>query len=391
MTDFLIRCFVKDNENINDPAVRETYGKFSGIVGIVMNFVLASVKFVVGIFFNSAAVIADAANNLTDSMSAVVTLVGFKLSGKPADKEHPYGHQRMEYISGLLVSFIIIFIGIELFKTSVRKVITPENLTVGVSLFVVLAGTSLVKLWMCFFYKRIGKLISSGVVLASSKDCFNDVIATFAVLLSAVVSYFAGFNFDGYAGAVVALYIIYSGATLVKETVNPLLGAAPSRELIDEICRIIRAAEGVDGMHDLIVHTYGPNKYFASVHVEVDAKQELLAGHEISDNIERDVKRITGVDLVVHLDPVIKDDKAVNDAREMVASILNEIDSRITYHDFRMVEGTAHTNLIFDICVPADLNLSNGELTDTVIHKIHAKDRAFECIITVDKNYGSYI
>ena len=387
MTGFLIKHFVKDFENIENGKVRESYGKLSGVVGIACNVLLSAAKFLTGFIFGSIAVMADAANNLSDAMSSVVTLIGFKLSGKPADKEHPYGHERIEYIAGLVVSFLILFIGIELIKTSVVKVIIPEESKAGIATFVVLLASVCIKIWMYIFNLKIGKKIDSTVIRATAQDSLNDAIATFAVLVSVVITYFSGFNLDGYMGVAVALYIIFSGLKLIKDTADPLLGTAPSSELTEKIQSKILSFDGVEGIHDLIIHKYGPNKCFASVHLEVSARQDILVSHDIADTIERDFKREMGIDLVVHIDPLVKDDETVNSAREMLTEILFEIDPIITHHDFRMVKGTSHSNLIFDICVPADYKICDSELTDMIITAIHARERSYECVITIDKNY----
>lgn len=388
MTKLLIRLFVKDSENTSNPKVREAYGKLSGTVGITVNILMAAAKMIVGVMYGWSSVIADAVNNMTDSLTAVVTVVGFRLSGKPADKEHPYGHERIEYICALLVSFAIIFIGIELSKSSIAEIMSPTKTSIGAPLFAVLVVSSVIKLWIYFFNRYVSYRISSRTIYATGREALNDAVATGAVLLSAALSQVVDFNLDGYAGFAVSLYVIYTGVSLVKETANPLLGTLPSAEVIEKITDIITSAEGVDGYHDLIVHTYGPNRHFSSVHIEVDANEDLLTCHEISDNIERDVKRRTGVELVVHIDPLFKDDEAVSKARAMVEQILSDIDIRLTFHDFRMVSGKSQTNLIFDICVPYDFHLSNGEIVDTVIHRVHQVDRALECIITVDKAWN---
>lgn len=389
MTNFLITHFVKDFQNINDKKVRESYGKLSGITGIVCNVLLAVAKFLVGVIFKSVSVMADAANNFTDAMSSVVTLIGFKLSGKPADKEHPYGHERIEYVAGLVVSFLILFIGVELIKTSVAKAFSNQQPETGILAFAVLVASVCVKLWMYFFNRSIGKKINSTVISATAQDSLNDAIATFAVLVSAVVAFFSNVNLDGIMGIAVSLYIIYSGINLIKDTADPLLGSAPSDELTQEIAEKVLGYDGVDGIHDLIIHNYGPKRCFASVHIEVCAKQDILVSHDIADNIERDFKADMGIDLVVHLDPIIKDDETINGAKSMVEEILSQIDESITYHDFRMVKGTTHSNLIFDVCVPADFPMSDDELIDIIIRKVHFCERGYECVITVDKNYSS--
>ncbi len=391
MTEFLIKHFVKDYDNVSNVKVREGYGKLSGVVGITCNVLLSVAKFLTGLVFSSISVMADAANNLSDAMSSVVTLIGFKLSGKPADKEHPYGHERIEYVSGLVVSFLILFIGIELIKTSLAKVFHPEVSHVGAVTFVVLILSILVKLWMFFFNRHIGKKIDSTVICATAQDSLNDVIATSAVLISAIITYFSDFNLDGYMGVAVSVYIIYAGINLIKDTADPLLGVAPSAELTDKIITKVLSYKGVEGIHDIIIHNYGPKRCFASVHVEVSAKQDILESHDIADNIERDFKIDMGIDLVVHLDPLIKDDETINSAKDMLTQILADIDASITHHDFRMVKGTTHSNLIFDICVPVDFHISDNELIDMIINAVHLCERTYECVITIDKNYCSSI
>ena len=388
MTNFLVKHFVKNYENTDDKNVRESYGKISGIVGILCNVLLAGLKFFVGAIFKSVAVMADAANNFTDAMSSCVTFIGFKLSGKPADKEHPYGHERIEYLAGLIVSFLILFIGFELIKTSVSKIFFPEEVKTGILTFAVLFVSVLVKLWMFVFNRKIGKKIGSTVIKATAQDSLNDAIATSAVLVSALIGYFTKINLDSFMGLLVSVYIIYSGISLVKDTADPLLGTAPSKELTDKITKGVLSYDGVDGIHDLIIHNYGPNRCFASVHIEVCAKQDILISHDIADNIERDFKENMGVDLVVHLDPVIKDDETINVAKEMVEGILKKIDKNITFHDFRMVKGTTHSNLIFDVCVPADYTVSDKELVDVIINEVHLQNRDFQCVVTVDRNYN---
>lgn len=385
MTGFLIRHFIKND--VDNGKMRESYGRLSGSVGIACNVFLSAIKLAAGLIFGSVSVTADAANNLTDAMSSLVTLIGFKLSGKPADKKHPYGHERIEYVAGLIVSFLILFIGVELVKMSFGKVVSGEESGTGALVLIILGVSVCVKLWLFAFNRKIGKKIDSAVICATAQDSLNDAIATSAVLISAAVSHFSGFNLDGYAGMAVAVYIIVSGIGLIKDTADPLLGTAPTPEFTKKIEDKITAFDGVDGIHDLIIHNYGPNRCFASVHLEVSAKQDILISHDIADNIERDFKRDMGIDLVVHLDPIVKDDEDVNRAKAMVGEIIAELDPIITYHDFRMVKGASHSNLIFDICVPVDYALSDGELTKIISDKVSEKDKTFVCVITVDKNF----
>jgi len=387
LTQFLIKHFVKSCEDIKNAKVRESYGKLSGTVGILCNISISVAKLIVGFLFNSVSVMADAANNVFDALSSIVTLIGVKMSGKPADKEHPYGHERIEYMAGLVVSFLILFIGVELVKISVSRIFSDETSSLSILGFIVLAGSVCVKLWMYFFNRQIGTKIESSLILATAQDSLNDVIASSAVLVSALITYFSKFDLDGYVGVGVALYIIYAGVKLIKDTADPLLGTAPSPQLIETIHKKIYEYNGVEGMHDLILHNYGPKRCFASVHIEVCAKQDVLVSHDLADNIERDFKKDLGIELVVHLDPLVKDDETVNKAREMITEILGEIDENITYHDLRIVKGNTHSTLIFDICVPADFSVCESELIDTVINAVHIRERTYECVITVDKNY----
>ena len=391
MTGFLIKLFIADRENVSDGKVRKNYGKLSGVVGIVCNALLSVAKIVAGLIAGSISVVADGANNFSDAMSSIVTLIGFKMSEKPADKEHPYGHERIEYVAGLVVSFIILFIGLELIKTSVEKLFSSNVPEMSIFTISVLVVSMLVKLWMFAFNRHIAEKIDSTVVRATAQDSLNDVIATSAVLISSVIAYFYSINVDAYVSIAVALYIIYSGIVLIKDTVGPLLGTAPSEELTGTIQRKITSYDGVEGIHDLIVHNYGPKRCFASVHLEVNAKQDIVVSHDIADNIEKDFKRDMDIDLVVHLDPLITDDETLNGARLMVAEILLEIDKSLTHHDFRMVKCATHSNLIFDVVVPAEFSIPDDELIDMIVSAVHSKNRTYECIITVDKNYSSSI
>ena len=288
MTEFLAKLFIKNHKNISDVNVRENYGKLSGFVGIFANIVLFIFKIVAGIISGSIAIIADALNNLTDAASSVVTLIGFKMSGKPADEEHPYGHARFEYIAGLVISFIVLFIGGQLAINSVEKIITPTLPALGTSGMIILAAAITVKLWLCFFYRKIGKTINSLTVMAASKDSRGDVIATTAVLVSAVLASKYGINIDGWAGLMVAAFILFSGVMLLKETANPLLGEVPGDELLDKISEKILSYENVIGIHDLVIHNYGYGRVFASVHVEMPAENDILDSHDTIDTIEKD-------------------------------------------------------------------------------------------------------
>ena len=387
MTSFLIRLFVRDYKNTASARVREGYGQFAGIMGIASNFLLFLIKIFVGTVFHSIAVTADAVNNLSDSGSSLVTLVGFKLAGKPADAEHPYGHARIEYISGLIVSFIIVFLGIQLIRSSVAKILQPTPAEFSWVLAAALVLSILIKFWQALFYSRIGGLIKSTTIKATAVDSRNDVLATAAVLAAATISHFSGFNLDGYMGVVVALFILASGVKLVMETSDPLLGTAPKTELVKSIYTKIHSYEGILGIHDLNVHSYGPGRHFASVHCEVSAGEDIMVSHDLIDNIERDFMEELGIHLVIHLDPVDIDDERTNALRAQVTSLVREISPRLNIHDFRVVWGVTHSNLIFDIEVPFDFEQTDSQLEEIVIARIRALDSSYNAVITVDHDY----
>lgn len=387
MTNLLIKLFVKDYNNTNNIHVRERYGKFAGIVGIASNFLLFLIKITVGALFHSISITADAVNNLSDSGSSIVTLIGFKISGKPADEKHPFGHARMEYISGLIVSFIILLVGLQLVQSSVNKIIHPEPAEFSIILIVVLSITILIKLWQFLFYRKIGRIIKSETLFATSADSRNDIFATSAVLAASIISRLTGFNLDGYIGLVVALLIIITGINLTRDTISPLLGTAPTKELVDLIYKKIMSYEGIIGLHDLAVHSYGPSKRYASVHCEVPAEQDIMISHDIIDNIERDFLKDLGIHLVIHLDPVITDDAKINDLKVKVKNLIEEISPDITMHDFRVVIGVTHSNLIFDVVVPYNCQYDDEELAELISEKIQEMDDKYRAVITVDHAY----
>ena len=355
MTRFLLRIFVKEHENAANPKVRAKVGKLSGFVGILCNVFLFALKLIVGILSGSVAITADAMNNLSDAASAIVTLVGFRLAEKPADEDHPYGHARYEYLSGLAVAGMILVIGFELGKSSVEKIFAPSSVSFTVPLAVVVAGSILVKFWMYLFNRKLGRHISSTALLATAADSRNDAISTSVVLVAALLEMFFGWKIDGYMGLAVALFILYSGVSLAKETISPLLGETASPELREMIVSVVTEPEEVLGYHDLMVHDYGPGQRFASMHVEMDQKRDPLECHELIDNLERECLKRHNVHLVLHYDPVITDDAELNRLREFVQQVLAELDEGITIHDFRMVRGKGHTNLVFDMALPARL------------------------------------
>ena len=353
MTKLLLRLFVKDYKNKDKPRVRSGIGKLSGAVGIGCNLVLFALKLLVGTISGSVSITADAMNNLSDATSAIVTLVGFKLAEKPADDDHPYGHARYEYLSGLAVAAMIIVIGFELAKTSVEKIFQPAAVEFTLPVAVVLLGSILVKLWLSLFNSSLGKYIDSSALLATAADSRNDVLATAAVLAAALIEWLTNWRIDGFMGLGVALFILYSGAMLAKETISPLLGETASPQLRELIVGIVSGEPKVLGYHDLMVHDYGPGQRFASMHVEMDQKEDPLLCHELIDNLERRCLQEHNVHLVIHYDPVVTGDEEMDRLKAVVEQVLREMDSQISIHDFRMVRGTGHTNLIFDIALPA--------------------------------------
>lgn len=387
MTNFLIKLFIKDYENTDNSAVRIKYGNFSSVTGIICNMLLCIGKMIIGLLFNSVAVIADALNNLTDAANSVISFIGFVASGKPADKDHPYGHARYEYLACLLVSFVILMIGLSLFKTSFVKIISPELTQANAVSVIVLIIAILTKLWMSLFYKKIGCKINSGVLIANSVDSLNDVISTSIVLITTIIAMLTGYNFDGIAGCIVSVLIIYSGIGILKDTIDDLIGTTPEPELINNIISKLKSYEGVKGIHDLVIHSYGPGNNFATVHVEVSSHEDILVSHDMIDNIERDFANDLGINLVIHLDPIVTDDDETNQTKDIVLKIINSINENLTIHDFRMVKGETHTNLIFDVLVPVDFKYKNSELIKIIDDEIKKYKSDYNVVITIDTNY----
>lgn len=387
MIGWMIRHFIKDWENTSNSKVRERYGVLAGAVGIASNGFLFLIKFLTGLLLGSISIMADAVNNLSDAGSSVITLIGFKISGKPADNEHPYGHARMEYICGLIVSFIIVFLGLQLIGSSFNKILHPAEVEVNAVMLFVLVVSIGVKLWQGIFNRTLGKKIDSAALQATAADSLNDVYATSAVLISALIMKFTGLRLDGWMGLAVAIFITVSGFKLVMETVNPLLGMAPDQGMVQAIQNKIMSYDGVIGIHDLVIHNYGPERCFASVHAEVPAKQDILISHDIIDNIERDFCENMNIHLVIHLDPVVNDNEEINQLREMVLEIVKGISREISMHDFRVVFGTTHTNLVFDVAVPPEFQFSDQDLCKEITKQVKQHDQTLFTVITVDRNY----
>jgi cation diffusion facilitator family transporter len=384
MTNFLLRLFVRDHQNTKDPTVRAKIGSLSGFVGIACNLLLFAGKIIVGTLTGSMSITADAMNNLTDASSSIVTLIGFRLAQKPADEDHPYGHARFEYLSGLAVAAMIIVIGFELAKGSVEKIIHPTPVEYSVVAMLVLAASIAVKLWLSLFNSTLGKRISSTALLATAADSRNDVLATGVVLLAALVQYFTRWQIDAVLGLGVALFILWSGWNLIRETISPLLGEAASPELRELIVDYISEQPHVLGFHDLMVHDYGPGQRFASLHVEMDMRDDPLYCHELIDDMERECLRSHNIHLVIHYDPVVTDDPELNEMRERVTRFFVEKDERMTIHDFRMVRGTGHTNLIFDVALPSNLRGQEKMLKKELEAQLRTDDTIYYTVITSD-------
>lgn len=383
MTKLLLRLFAKGDPAL--PQTRAKTGKLSGGVGIVCNLLLFGLKLLVGIVSGAVSITADAMNNLSDATSSVVTLVGFKLAEKPADEDHPYGHARYEYLSGLAVAAMIIVIGFELAKSSVEKIITPTAVAFSVPVLLVLVGSVLVKLWLSHFQKHLGQRIRSAALLAAATDSRNDVLATGAVLAALTVEHFTNLRIDGFVGLGVAVFILYSGVSMAKQTISPLLGETASPELRELIVGVVCAEPKVLGYHDLMVHDYGPGQRFATMHVEMDEKESALQCHEIIDNLERICLNEHNVHLVIHYDPVVTGDAELEHIKQRVLTLLQEQDSRITIHDFRMVQGQGHTNLIFDTSLPADLMHRQKEIKANLDEQLNREGNSkYYTVITFD-------
>lgn len=388
MTNLLIRLFIKDRENIENPKVRSRYITLGSLVGILSNIFLFTVKFIIGFLSGSVSITADAFNNLSDVGSSVVTALGFKLSEKPADKEHPFGHGRIEYMSGLLVAVLIILVGVELIESSIGKIINPSPLEINYVTIIALSVSIIVKFWMFLFNKKIGKRINSSALVATAQDSVNDSFSTLAVLVSIIVYLIFGINIDAYIGTLVALFIIYSGVNAIKETINPLLGTPPEKETIEKLESIVKNFdESFLGIHDLIVHNYGPGRSFASIHVEVPTDIDIIKCHEKIDALEKKLFEELKINVVVHMDPIETNDEYINKTKKQVENVIAQIDNSFSIHDFRIVNGEKQINLIFDIVVPCDCHIPDSDLKIMVNNACKKIDQRFETVITIDKNF----
>lgn len=381
MVTLLAKIFVHESEDKNK--VRQAYGMLCGILGIVLNVMLFTGKFIAGWISNSIAITADAANNLSDAGSSFVTLIGFKLAGQKPDTEHPYGHGRMEYISGLVVAGAILLMGYELAKDSVSKIITPQETEFSWLVIGILVASICVKIYMFFYNNAVAKKIESPAMLATAKDSLSDSIATGVVLISTLVSHYTNIKIDGYCGLLVALLIFYAGVSAAKDTLNPLLGQKASEEFEQEIEELVMAHEEICGVHDLFVHDYGPGRQIISLHAEVSADSDIMMIHDVIDNIENELRIKLGCDATIHMDPIVTNDEHVTEMKANMVRIIKGIDTRLSLHDFRMVDGPSHTNLIFDVVAPFDLKLTDEELVKEVF--VHTQEKLGERYFTVIK------
>ncbi len=387
MTNFLVRTFVKDHENIKDPRTRESYGTLSSIVGIVCNILLFVLKYVMGTLSNSIAVVSDAFNNLSDSASCIVTLLGYKISAKPADKDHPFGHGRMEYLTSLIIAAVILVMGIELLKDSIGKLFHPEEVKFSIIVIISLVASVGVKLWMSAFNTALGRKINSTVMLATAKDSRSDVIATAATIVSVVASLFTSLPIDGLMGIVVSVFILKAGYEIIKDTVDELLGKPADAETVKEITDIVCKDERIIGVHDMIIHNYGPGNMIGSCHAEVRSSEDFIAAHDLIDRIERDVYKNLKIAMTIHMDPIEIDDENINFCRQLVLNAVDSIDNVLKIHDFRTVTGETHTNLIFDIVIPFGFKHTDSEIKQMIDEQLSKEDTKYYTVITFDHDY----
>ena len=387
MITVLSKFLIKNYENTEDAKVRRAYGVLCGIVGIVLNLILFSVKLFAGIISASAAIMTDAFNNLSDALSSLIMMVGFHMSGQNPDPEHPFGHGRIEYVTGLIVSFLIILMGFELFKNAIEHILHPAPVTFDPLTVVILIASILTKLYMYYYNKRTGEKIASAAMQATAMDSFSDSASTCAVLFAMMLSEFTGIMADGWCALLVSLFILYTGITSAKDTISPLLGSAPDKEFVDKIEAFALSYPEISGIHDLIVHDYGPGRMMISFHAEVPANGDILVMHDVIDRVEQKLRDVLHCDAVIHMDPIAVDDEETNRLKAVVLVIVKGIDDRITMHDFRMVKGPTHTNLIFDVVVPFDCSLKDEEVKQKIAEEVAHMDGNYFAVIQVDKPF----
>ena len=386
MTEILCRLFVKDRENIKSPAVRRAYGTMVSVVGIVLNFVLAMGKIVVGILFGAISLAGDGINNLSDAGSQVISFISFKMAAKPADRHHPFGHARIEYVASMIVSFFIMIVGWNLLRESLEKIFGGMAETrFSWLMIIVLAVSILIKVWLCFFNRKVAKKIDSSVMKATAADSLSDAGASAAVLVAMLIFKFTGIDIDGYMGIAVAVVIFIAGIKILNDTKNSILGEAPSDDVVKGILAIIDEFPDALGIHDMVVHSYGPGRFIANLHIEVDGSKDIFESHDMIDMIEKRLDQELGIQSNIHMDPIVVDDAEINEMREFVREKVKQVDERLDIHDFRFVRGVTHTNLIFDINAPFELRISDRDIQKIVSEKIAEHDPTFFTVTNVDR------
>lgn len=384
----LIKLFIRDSENITNTKVRESYGTLGSVTGIIVNLLLAVSKYIAGIISGSISVTADAINNLSDAGSSIISLIGVKFSAKPADRDHPYGHGRIEYMSALGVAVLVFLMGIELLKSSIEKIINPVPVKFSAISLIILLVSIAAKLWLGLFNKKLGKKINSAPMMAVMKDSFSDCLATSVAAISIIISAFSDINVDGFLGVFVAGFILLAGFNILKETMGELLGKPPEKEFVEAIENKILSYDLVVGVHDLIIHDYGPQRRFASAHAEVPSNADVMECHDVIDLIERDIMAEYGLIISIHMDPIVVDDERINELRKLTSETVKDICEEMSIHDFRVVDGPTHTNLIFDLIVPHKYELSNDEICRLIDKKLSKIDERYFTVITVEHSFN---
>ncbi|MGN0157487.1 MAG: cation diffusion facilitator family transporter [Lachnospiraceae bacterium] len=387
MVSLFAKLFIKDYQNTKSPSVRKAYGMLCGLVGIGLNILLFIGKFLAGTLSHSIAITADAFNNLSDAGSSFITLAGFKLASQKPDPDHPYGHGRIEYLSGLFVSLAILVMALELLKSSFEKILHPQDTAMNTLILVFLVVSILVKLYMSYYNHTIGKKIDSAALLATAADSRSDTLATLLVVLSSLISEATGFQIDGYCGLIVGLFIFYSGINAAKETINPLLGQAPDKQFVENVEEIVMSHDMILGIHDMMVHDYGPGRVMVSLHAEVPASGDILEIHDLIDHIENEINEKLNCEATIHMDPIMNDDPQVNAMKEIVSRIILGIDDSLHFHDFRMVVGPTHTNLIFDVLVPYKFKMSDSELLKRINEEVKKVNESYFIVAKIDHTY----
>ncbi len=387
MVDFLVKHFVRDYEKLDDGRVRERYGMLSSVVGILCNLIIFSSKLVIGTLVHSIAIISDGFNNMSDCASCIVTMFGYKMAAKPADKDHPFGHGRMEYLTSLVIAAVIVVVGCELLKSSVKKIVHPEAVTFSIAALVILIISILIKIWMGFFNKKLGTRIQSSVMLATAQDSFSDVFATLATLIALVASLWTDAPIDGIMGVLVSAFILISGFGIIRDTVDQLLGKPADEGIVNSLKEMVGESVVALGMHDLIIHSYGPGNLIGSVHIEVDAANPILDIHDAIDELERNIYEELHIRMTIHMDPIEVGNTEVEAYKRMMTEIVTAIDDRLSIHDFRVVSGPTHTNFIFDLLIPYDCQLTEVYIREQIDRRLEQYDRRYYAVVTFDKSY----